>query len=94
MKVKVLFSNNETARSAEFGPYDWVEASVNEIRVAVDLKAMDEDALGFKESSEAAMIPFDNLLAVRQRNHTWELREMAGREAYEIYQCCRLIRIS
>lgn len=93
MKVKIRFSSSKSGRAAEFGPYDWVRATAREIRVPVDLNVMDDDALSFKQSSEAAMIPFDNLLAVRQSGGTWELREMAGREAYEVYTSWRAIEI-
>ena len=46
---------------------------------------MDNDAQDFKAFSESILLPFDNLLAVCQKNGTWELRELAGRYAYEIY---------
>ena len=85
MKVKVLFWNGARDNRSEFGPYHWVVATEQEIRVPVDLQVMDNDAQDFKAFSESILLPFDNPLAVCQKNGTLELRELAGRYAYEIY---------
>ena len=37
MKVKVLFWNGARDNRSEFGPYHWVVATEQEIRVPVDL---------------------------------------------------------
>ena len=86
MSIKVLFWNAATDEPAEFGPYEWLSTSDQEIRAPIDLEVIDDYAQDFKEFSESIRLHFDNLLAVRQRNGTWELRELAGRYAYEVYE--------
>jgi len=86
MRVKVQFWNAATDELSEFGPYAWLSATEQEIRAPIELELMDEDACDFREFSHSIMLPFDNLLAVRQKNGTWELRELAGRYAYEVYE--------
>jgi hypothetical protein len=93
MRVKVLFWNDAPERGAEFGPYDWLTATGQEIRVPIDLELMDEDACGFREFSHSIMLPFANLLAVRQTSGTWELREMAGKYAYEVYRSFKSVEV-
>jgi len=86
MRVKAQFWNVTTDVPTEFGPYDWLIGSEQEIRAPIDLEVMDDYAQDFKKFSESIMVPFDNLLAIRQKNGTWELRELAGRYAYEVYE--------
>jgi hypothetical protein len=91
MKLKILFYSDTAETAAEFGPYDWVAATERELRVPVNSDAMDEEAKAFRELSLSVLAKFDNLLAVRQEDGSWELREMAGKEAYEVYNQCQIV---
>jgi hypothetical protein len=93
MSIKVQFWNTTADRPSEFGPYDWLFANEQEIRAPIELELMDEFACDFREFSHSIMLPFDNLLAVRQKNGTWELRELAGRYAYEVYEHWKTVKV-
>ncbi|MFB3924042.1 MAG: hypothetical protein ACE145_20150 [Terriglobia bacterium] len=92
MRIKVIFQDKTTKKTLELGPYDWVLATENELRVPVNAEFMDDEALDFKEFSDSTLQQFEGILAVRQNGGTWELREMAGREAYEVYTTFEAIR--
>jgi hypothetical protein len=93
MTIKVQFWNATADRPSEFGPYDWLFATEREIRAPIELELMDEDASHYREFSHSIMLPFDNLLAVRQKNGTWELRELAGKNAYEVYEHFKAVEV-
>ncbi|HUZ47574.1 MAG TPA: hypothetical protein VMW54_13135 [Terriglobia bacterium] len=84
--MDILFWNDDPEKALVLGPFSSVEKTADEIKVPIDLDSMDDEAERFFCEAYLIGIPFDNLLAVRQEGGTWELRELAGKWAYEVFE--------
>jgi hypothetical protein len=90
--MEILFWQDGPKRSLVLGPFSAVEKTEREIRVPIDFDTMDDEAERFFCEANSIGIPFKNLLAVRQKGGAWELRELAGRWAYEVFQNVRVVQ--
>ena len=90
--MKVLFWNDDPEKGLLLGPFSSVEKTEKEIRVPIDVETMDDDAERFFCEAQLMGVPLDNLLAVEQEGGTWELRELAGRWAYEVFENARVLK--
>lgn len=89
--MKILFWNNDPKIGILLGPFLSVEETASEIKVPIDLETMDDEAERFFCEAYSIGIPLSNLLAVRQEGGTWELRELAGKWAYEVFDHARVL---
>lgn len=89
--MTVFFWNDKPENALRLGPFSAVEEVGSEIRVPIDLDTMDDEAERFFCEAQLIGIPFSNLLAVQQRGSSWELRELAGKWAYEVFENARIV---
>jgi hypothetical protein len=89
--MHVLFWNDNPENALVLGPFSSVEETSNEIRVPIDLDTMDDEAERFFCEAQLMGIPFSNLFAVQQKGGSWELRELAGKWAYEVFENVKVL---
>lgn len=89
--MKILFWNDLPENGIILGPYSSVLETGGEIKVPIDLDTMDDEAQRFFCDAYDFGVPLKNLLAVRQKGGTWELRELAGKWAYEVFRNARVV---
>jgi hypothetical protein len=90
--MNVLFWNDDPENGVLLGPFSSVEGTDKEIRVPIDLDTLDDEAERFFCEAQLMGEPLENLLAVRQKGGTWELRELAGKWAYEVFEHARVVK--
>lgn len=69
-----------------------MEKTAKEIRVPIDVETMDDEAERFFCEAQLMGEPLHNLLAVQQMGGTWELRELAGKWAYEVFENAKVLK--
>lgn len=89
--MKVLFWNDLPENGIILGPYSSALETDGEIRVPIDVDTMDDEAQRFFCDAHDFGVPLKNLLAVQQDGGTWELRELAGRWAYEVFENAEIL---
>lgn len=89
--MQILFWNDDPVKAVALGPFLSVEQTESEIRVPINLDAMDDEAERFFCEAQLMGIPLNNLLAVQQKGGSWELRELAGKWAYEVFENARVV---
>jgi hypothetical protein len=92
--MDVLFWDRNPEKAIVLGPFTTVEQTADEIRVPISLDTMDDEAERFFCEAQAVGLPLRDVLAVRQRGGTWELRELAGKWAYEVFENAKTIESS
>ena len=90
--MKVLFWNDDPEKGLLLGPFSSVEKIEKEIRAPIDIGTMDDDAERFFCEAQLMGVPLDNLLAVEQEGGTWELRELAGLWAHEVFENAKVLK--
>ena len=89
--MHVLFWNGDMEKGLVLGPFSSVEQTEGEIKVPIDVETMDDEAERFFCEAQLLGVPLDNLLAVQQEGGTWELRELAGKWAYEVFENAKVL---
>lgn len=90
--MNVLFWDDDPENGLLLGPFSSVQETGKEIRVPIDVETMDDEAERFLCEAQLMGVPLDNLLAVQQEGGTWELRELAGKWAYEVFERAKVIK--
>jgi len=89
--MNVLFWSDDPEDGLLLGPFSFVQETGKEIRVPIDVETMDDESERFFCEAQLMGIPFSNLLAVQQRGGAWELRELAGKWAYEVFKNAKVL---
>jgi hypothetical protein len=89
--MDIRFWNDDPENGLLLGPFSSVEQTESEIQVPIDPDTMDDEAERFFCEAQLTGIPLSNLLAVQQEGGSWELRELAGRWAYEVFANARIV---
>ena len=89
--MNVLFWDDDPENGLVLGPFSFVQETGKEIRVPINVETMDEEAERFFCEAQLMGVPLDNLLAVQQDSGTWELRELAGKWAYEVFENAQVL---
>jgi hypothetical protein len=89
--MDVRFWNDDPDDGLLLGPFSSVEQTETEIKVPIDPDTMDDEAERFFCEAQLIGIPLSNLLAVQQKAGTWELRELAGKWAYEVFENAKVL---
>ena len=89
--MNILFWNDDPEKGLVLGPFSSVEKTLDEIKVPIDPDTMDDDAERFFCEAQLVGTPFSNLLAVQQKGGSWELRELAGKWAYEVFENAKVL---
>lgn len=89
--MNILFWNEDSENGLLLGPFSTVEQGASAIKVPVDIDTMDDEAERFFCEAQLMGLPLSNLLAVRQEGGSWELRELAGKWAYEVFENAKVL---
>ena len=89
--MTVLFWNDDPKDRLVLGPFSSVEQTETAIMVPINPITMDDEAERFFCEAQLMGIPFSNLLAVQQEGGSWELRELAGKWAYEVFENAQVL---
>ena len=89
--MKVVFFNDDAENALVLGPFSSVDETASEIRVPIDVDTMDDEAERFFCDAYSIGVPLKNLLAVRQADGSWELRELAGKRAYDVFENAKVL---
>ena len=89
--MKIMFWNDDPGKALVLGPFSSVDKQRDKIKVPIDLDTMDDEAERFFCDAQSIGVPLTNLLAVRQKGGTWELRELAGKWAYEVFENANVV---
>ena len=91
--MNVLIWDDDPQEGVLLGPFSSVEQSGMEIRVPIDVDTMDDEVERFFCEAQLMGVTLDNLLAVQQKGGTWELRELAGKWAYEVFDNAKVVEV-
>jgi hypothetical protein len=90
--MNVLFWNDDPENGLLLGPFSFVQEAGGEIRIPVNVETMDDEAERFFCEAQLMGVPLDNRLADQQEDGTWELRELAGKWAYEVFENVKVLQ--